>query len=142
MIFDMDDRLGLESGKRAPPSATDNRQSIHTHADDHLWSRTIHLPKILDRQAFIKAINSLPSWIFRVKGLVEFSGPRQTMLFQYVASHWEITPILAPQVDNRFLTFIGKSKDPHPFEAVEALIRETAISSPGTQYRAHAVVGR
>lgn len=99
-------------------------QPPHTHAHDRLCSRTIRLPQVvLDRQAFIKAITSLPSSIFRVKGLIELSSPRQTTLLQYVAGRWDITPFPGPQAEDRFLTFIGKTEGPDPFEAVEALLR-------------------
>jgi len=94
MIFDVDDRLGPESGNSAPPSAADNRRPIHAHADDHLWSRTIHLPKILDRQAFIKAINSLPSLTFRVKGVIEFSGPRKKIFSNMLPAAGRSHPFL------------------------------------------------
>lgn len=83
----------------------------------------INLPQVLDRQAFIKAITSLPSSIFRVKGLIELSAPRQTALLQYVAGRWDITPFPDPQAEDRFLTFIGKTEGPDPLEAVEALLR-------------------
>jgi len=83
----------------------------------------MRLPQVLDRQAFIKAITSLPSSIFRFKGLIELSAPRQTTLLQYVAGRWDITPFPDPQAEDRFLTFIGKTEGPDPFEAVEALIR-------------------
>lgn len=123
MIFEVEDRLGPESNKSALPTADESRQAPHTHAHDHLWSRTIRLPQVLDRQAFIKAITSLPSSIFRVKGLIELSAPRETTLLQYVAGRWDITPFPDPQADDRFLTFIGKTEGPDPFEEVEALIR-------------------
>lgn len=123
MILGVDDRPGPESCGIAPPFGADSRGSHQTHDDDHLWSRTLRLPKILDRQAFIKAITSLPPSIFRVKGLIELADPQQTTLLQYVAGRWDITPFPASQVGDRFLTFIGKREDPHPFDAAEALIR-------------------
>ena len=129
MIFDVDDRLGPESNRSALPSADDSRQAPHTHAHDRLWSRTIRLPQVLDRHAFIKVITSLPSSIFRVKGLIELSAPRQTTLLQYVAGRWDITPFPDPQAEDRFLTFIGKTEGPNPFEAVEALIRAAEAES-------------
>jgi len=45
------------------------------------------------------------------------------MLFQYVAGRWDVTPFPDTQVQERFLTFIGKTEDSNPFETVEEFIR-------------------
>ena len=133
MIFDVDDRLAPESNKSVPISAGDSKQPPHTHEHDQLCSRTIHLPQVLDRQAFIKAVTGLPSSIFRVKGLIELSDPRQTLLFQYVAGRWDIIPFPDPPVQDRFLTLIGKTENSDPFESVEALIRAAEIQKVGSR---------
>jgi len=124
MIFDVDDRLEPEATNTSGLAVDgEGRQPPHTHAHDHLWSQTIRLSQVLDRQAFLKAVTSLPSSIFRVKGIIELSAPSQTMLFQYVAGRWDVTPFPDTQVQERFLTFIGKTEDSNPFETVEEFIR-------------------
>jgi len=123
LIFGLDERSRPERDRSAPAAAGDDGRPHRTHEHDHLISRTIRLPRVMDRQAFIAAIESLPSSIFRVKGLIELSAPRQTTLLQYVAGRWDITPFPDPQTQDRFLTFIGRTEGPDPFETVEALIR-------------------
>ncbi len=125
MILDPDDGLRPDTNRGDPPSAHAGGPSSPTHAHDPFWSRTIRLPQVLDREAFIKAIAALPASIFRVKGVVELSAPRQTSLLQYVAGRWDLTPFRGPQAVDRFLTFIGRTEGSDPFEALEALIRST-----------------
>jgi hypothetical protein len=77
----------------------------------------------LDRPAFLKAVITLPSSVFRVKGIIELSAPRQTMLFQYVTGRWDITPFPDTRVQERFLTFVGKTHDLNSFQVVKELIQ-------------------
>jgi len=123
LLFDVDDELSPGRDKSLPPGSGDSTHHPHTHLHDHLRSRTIRLPQVFDRQVFLKAVASLPSAIFRVKGIIELSDPRQTVLFQYVAGRYELSPFPDTKVRDRFLTFIGKTEDPNTFEAVEELIR-------------------
>lgn len=124
MIFEVEGRLApAATNICVPPTDGEGRQPPPTHAHDHLWSRTMRLSQVLDRQAFLEAVALLPSSIFRVKGLIEVSDPRETLLFQYVAGRWDINPFPDTRSQERFLTFIGKNDDPNSFDTVEELIR-------------------
>jgi G3E family GTPase len=124
MIFEVEDRLAPEATNTCvPPTEGEGRQPPYTHAHDHLWSRTMRLSQVLDRQAFLKMVAALPPSIFRIKGLIELSDPRQTLLFQYVAGRWDINPFSDSRVQERFLTFIGKTDELNSFQVVEELIR-------------------
>jgi len=123
MIFDVDLELEPENQRSLSPGPGEGRPSCHTHVHDHLRSRTIRLAKVLDRQAFLNAVRSLPSSIFRVKGIIELSDPQESMLFQYVAGRYDISAFTDVRMRDRFLTFIGKTEKANSFEAVEELIR-------------------
>ncbi|HVO83294.1 MAG TPA: GTP-binding protein [Syntrophobacteria bacterium] len=126
-IFDVGLGLGPDRRRSLPPGPDDNRPPRHTHGDDHLRSRTIRLTQVLARQAFLKAVGSLPSSILRVKGIIELSDPREIVLFQYVAGRYDISAFADNRVRDRFLTFVGKTDEPNTFEAVEELIRAAEI---------------
>jgi G3E family GTPase len=110
MILEADPGLGPEGQESLPAGPGDGRHPHHTHGHDNLRSRTIRLPQILDRQAFLKAVACLPSSIFRVKGIIELSDPRQTLLFQYVAGRYELSEFPNPGLPDRFLVFIGRTE--------------------------------
>jgi G3E family GTPase len=110
MIFETDPGSGPESQESPRGGPGDGRHHRHTHGHDNLRSRTIRLPQVLDRQAFLKAVACLPSSIFRVKGIIELSDPRQTLLFQYVAGHYELSEFPNPGTPDRFLVFIGRTE--------------------------------
>jgi G3E family GTPase len=132
MILDVDARpapAGSDSSG-LPRAVRDTPDPPRTHAHDHLWSRTIHLTRVLDHEAFLKAVASMPPSIFRVKGLIECSAPRQSLLFQYVAGRWELSPFADPKVRERFLTIIGRNDDTKPFAVVEDLIRNAETQVP------------
>ncbi|HYA03020.1 MAG TPA: GTP-binding protein [Syntrophobacteria bacterium] len=111
MIFDVDLRSGPEGQESLPLGSGHGRHPPrHDHGHDHLRSRTIRLPQVLDRQGFLKAVTCLPSSIFRVKGIIELSDPRQTLLFQYVAGRYELSEFPNPGPPDRFLVFIGRAE--------------------------------
>jgi G3E family GTPase len=111
MIFEADLGSGPEGQESLPAGPGDGRHPRHTHGHDNLRSRTIRLPQVLDRQAFLKAVTCLRSSIFRVKGIIELSDPRQTLLFQYVAGRYELSEFPNPGPPDRFLVFIGRTED-------------------------------
>jgi G3E family GTPase len=111
MIFDVDLRSGPEGQEGLPAGPGDGRHPRLNHGHDHLRSRTIRLPQVLDRQAFLKAVTCLPSSVFRVKGIIELSDPRQILLFQYVAGRYELSEFSNPGPPDRFLVFIGRAED-------------------------------
>lgn len=56
----------------------------HSHENDGLSSYKISLADPLERERFIETIHSLPSSVFRIKGVVDFIGDDKPLLFQYV----------------------------------------------------------
>ncbi len=123
MIFDTEGWTGSEGRLKAPSASLDDKLLFHTHLNDHLCSRTIRLPKALDRRAFFKAVKALPASVFRAKGIVDLAAPPQTLLFQYVGGRFDISEFADTRVQDRFLTFIGKTKDLNTLDAVEGFIR-------------------
>lgn len=103
-VFDLDDRPGTGPAGNAAHTHS-------THVTSGLWSRTVPLAP-LDRRAFLEAVAALPPSVFRVKGLVEFTGSDQPMLFQYVAGRYELSAFPRTGVMERFLTVIGQGGDP------------------------------
>ena len=123
MIFEVDFGLRAQNQRSLALGPDGDQPSDHTHVDDHLRSRTIRLPKTLDRQAFLRAVRSLPSSIFRVKGIIELSDPREVLLFQYVAGRYDMSPFSDDRMRDRFLTVVGKTETADTFETAEELIR-------------------
>jgi hypothetical protein len=54
------------------------------------------------------------------------SFPRQALLFQYVAGRFELSLFPDNRLQDRFLTFIGKTEDPSTFIPVEKLFLAAA----------------
>jgi G3E family GTPase len=110
LIFDADDiaGLGLQGMKTAAGSTRAEPAARHVaHAEAGLWSRSLRLSRPLDREKFIQAVESLPQSVFRAKGLVDFTGSDETMLFQYVCGRFELSVFPKRGVRERFVTFIG-----------------------------------
>jgi G3E family GTPase len=109
LIFDMEDRW---EEKSASPAVTDSRFPVRSsHVHDRLWCKTLAISKPLNRKEFLSAIESLPSKVFRIKGIIEFSNSPQPMLFQYVAGRFELSLFPQPAVTDRFLTFITQGEE-------------------------------
>ena len=111
LIFDAD------RARRARPSRKEIRgrirlreiSSIHpTHIEAGVWFKSMRLHRALDREKFMQAVGSLPSSVFRAKGLLDFADFDETMLFQYVCGRFELSVFPKQGVRDRFLTFIGK----------------------------------
>jgi G3E family GTPase len=111
LIFDADDSAGTDpnrkkSGVGSLPQAI---SSVHpTHIEAGVWFKSMRLHRALDREKFMQAVGSLPSSVFRAKGLLDFADLDETMLFQYVCGRFELSVFPKQGVRDRFLTFIGK----------------------------------
>jgi G3E family GTPase len=124
LVFDADDpqRRGAEEGAPHGPSGPTGASHAHaTHGDAGIWSRTLRLPRPLDRGRFLRVVESLPETVFRAKGLVDFADPGETMLFQYVCGRYELSGFPARGTGERFLTLIGRDEAPDIRALEEAL---------------------
>ncbi len=124
LILDVEEGAA-EAGKHQPsvPTGSTKGASSQTHVQDGLWSRSLTFTRKLDREKFMKAVESLPRSIFRAKGIIEIADPHQTMLFQYVAGRYELSAFPQARTSDRFLTLIGKADDTGGFDRTEQLIR-------------------
>jgi G3E family GTPase len=86
----------------------DAHHKHHTHENDGFSSYKISLAEPMKRERFIETIQSLPSSIFRIKGVVEFIGGDKTLLFQYVGGRFEFSEFNNPKMPERFLILIGQ----------------------------------
>ncbi len=121
LIFDADDSAGLDL-KRKKSGAGFVLHSTHSEAG--LWSKSLRLPRALNREKFMQTVGSLPPTVFRVKGILEFSDSPQPMLFQYVAGRFELSLFPQPAITDRFLTVIARGADAPEgfFSDIEALM--------------------
>jgi len=121
LIFDADDSAGLDRNRKKSGAGF----VLHpTHSEAGLWSKSLRLPRALDREKFMQAVESLPPTVFRVKGILEFSDSPQPMLFQYVSGRFELSLFPQPAVTDRFLTVIARGGDAPEgfFSDLEALM--------------------
>jgi G3E family GTPase len=109
-ILDMEDPW---RGKNALPVTPGAQFPIHhSHVHDELRCETLEIPRPLNREEFLSAVESLPATVFRVKGIIEFTDSPQPMLFQYVAGRYELSTFSQPAVTDRFLTVIAQGECP------------------------------
>jgi G3E family GTPase len=88
----------------------ESTHEIHySHEHDGLQSITIHFPMPVERDLFLEKIKSLPSALFRVKGVIDFRYETTPYLFQYVNGRSEISEFNNPGMRERFLTLIGQN---------------------------------
>lgn len=122
-VFDVDGRPTGRPGPAASihASAPDAGHAHATHAESGLWSRTLTLARPLDRRKFLDAVAALPSSVFRVKGLVDFTDCADPMLFQYVAGRFELSILPRRNETERFLTVIGQGSDSGACAALQTL---------------------
>ena len=114
LIFDADDSAGTDPNRKnsAAGSLLQAVSSVHpTHVEGGVWSKSLRLHRALDREKFMQAVGSLPSSVFRAKGLLDFADLDETMLFQYVCGRFELSVFPKQGVRDRFLTFIGKGDE-------------------------------
>jgi G3E family GTPase len=108
LIFDADDSAGLDLKRKKSGAGF----VLHpTHFEASLWSKSLRLPRALNREKFMQAVGSLPPTVFRIKGILEFSDSSQPMLFQYVAGRFELSLFPQPAITDRFLTVIARGED-------------------------------
>ncbi len=113
LIFDAED---------SPGTGARELSTVHpVHAEAGLWSKSLRLPRPLEREKFLQAVASLPESVFRVKGLIDFVGSDRTMLFQYVCGRFELSVFPVHGAADRFLTFIGRGNEPDARDLLEAL---------------------
>jgi len=121
LIFDADDSAGLDLRRKKSGAGF----VLHpTHSEAGLWSKSLRLPRALNREKFMQTVGSLPPTVFRVKGILEFSDSPQPMLFQYVAGRFELSLFPQPAITDRFLTVIARGADAPEgfFSDIEALM--------------------
>jgi G3E family GTPase len=132
LIFDADDSAGFDLNRKKIAAGSELREVsvMHpTHAAAGLWSKSLRLPRALDREKFMQAVGSLPPAVFRVKGILEFSDSPHPMLFQYVAGRFELSLFPQPAVTDRFLTVIFREADAPEglFAGIEALMARPGV---------------
>ena len=135
LIFDADDSAGLDLNRKKPGAGF----VLHpTHSEAGLWSKSLRLPRALDREKFMQAVGSLPPTVFRVKGILEFSDSPQPMLFQYVAGRFELSLFPQPAITDRFLTVIARGGDAPEgfFSDIESLMAVPSRDPPAAHPRA------
>jgi len=65
---------------------------IHcSHEHNEPSSYEVTFADALERKRFIEAIQTLPDWVFRIKGVIEFSDAEKPLLFQYVGGRFEFS---------------------------------------------------
>jgi G3E family GTPase len=131
LVFDTGEPSSFDPSvrKSATGSSTQEVPPTHpVHTEAGLWSQTLMLPAPLDRETFLRWVASLPETIFRVKGLIDFTDSDGTILFQYVCGRFELSVFPKRGVNGRFLTFIGREKEP---DGRDLLVALSAVSGSG-----------
>ncbi|MFZ0131041.1 MAG: GTP-binding protein [Desulfobacterales bacterium] len=124
LIFDMDASAGLGATGLSPAteSVLEKGSSVHpAHAAAGLWSKSLRLSHALDREKFLQVVRSLPPSVFRAKGLLDFEGSDETMLFQCVCGRFDLSVFPKQGIRDRFLTFIGSGDEPNFQHLIEAM---------------------
>ncbi len=123
LIFDVAESPSAPGKGECPATPVSGGHPHPTHSAEGLCARSIRLPYALQHDRFLKAVNALPASIFRAKGIVDLFDPPQTVLFQYVAGRYVLSPLPNSRVPERFLTIIGQIDAPETVQRVEALLR-------------------
>jgi cobalamin biosynthesis protein CobW len=86
-----------------------------SHLDeDRITSFSFREEGLLDRHRFENFLTSLPSGVYRAKGIVRFSGDGWSSLFNYTCGRWRVdwlAPVTEEDFTNRAV-FIGKNLSP------------------------------
>jgi len=98
----------LQERKVSPEDRESPHDMHYSHEHEGLESMTIHFPMPVEKDLFLEKISSLPSALFRVKGVIDFQGSTTPYLFQYVNGRSEISEFNNPKMRERFLTLIGQ----------------------------------
>jgi len=108
LIYNLDEPSDMVEKKKIPLQLNDFRN----HSHDHMSSVSIPVPAEFDRKKFEEQLANCPENIFRLKGIVRFSGNDAPSVVQYVAGRSNITPA-APDLGDTplFLVAIGKNME-------------------------------
>jgi len=98
----------FQERKVSPEDRGSSHDMHYSHEHEGLESMTIHFPMPVEKDLFLEKISSLPSALFRVKGVIDFQGSTTPYLFQYVNGRSEISEFNNPKMRERFLTLIGQ----------------------------------
>jgi G3E family GTPase len=94
-------------------------QQIHpSHEYYGLSSCRMSFNRPLNREHFINSIKSLPTTIFRIKGVLDFVDTRESLLFQFVGGRFEFAQFNNPNLPERFLIFIGQGLQEESIKSV------------------------
>ncbi|MDO9566094.1 MAG: GTP-binding protein [Candidatus Desulfaltia sp.] len=108
LLYDIDQITEMEE-KYNINLQKEKTSSIHkSHKHDGLSSCKLSFTKPLNREIFLKAIESLPPDIFRMKGVVNFENTKLPVLIQYVAGRYELSEFKNSKFSEQFLILIGQ----------------------------------
>lgn len=109
----------LETGDGASEASRRLRADHRpTHRRDGIQSFKCDLSTPLDRETFLNTITQkIPATVLRIKGILELCGHSTPFVFQYVGGRWDLSPFNNPNVQERFLVFIGADLDPDGLRA-------------------------
>ncbi len=88
-----------------------DHKNHHTHVHDNLSAHTIVFSSPVDRNKFVQHIETVPPGVFRIKGVVRFSGDDQPWVIQYVGKRYTIERYTSRDTVDSFITIIGKNLD-------------------------------
>ncbi|MBI9080361.1 MAG: GTP-binding protein [Pseudodesulfovibrio sp.] len=108
LIYNLNDPIGTTDKTKRPLLLND----LRNHSHDHMSSVSIPVPAEFDRKEFEKQLANCPENIFRLKGVVHFSGNTTPSIVQFVAGRSSITPA-SPDMGETplFLVAIGRNMD-------------------------------
>jgi len=106
------DPLEGHGGKGLSENASGKEHPHLTHVQDGLSSHKIGLEGPLELKWLMDVFaHSIPSNIFRIKGIVDFKHSKKPKVVQYVAGRYELSEFTNLNVMERFLIFIGQDLD-------------------------------
>jgi G3E family GTPase len=116
LLYSLDPR---EAQPPLRPESHSKTNHHHCHLQDRIQSHKLVFNKALNRQKFMKTIETArPRELFRIKGIVFFMDTADPMLVQYVAGRYEIS-VFADRWDQEgFLIFIGQDIDAESIRAL------------------------
>jgi G3E family GTPase len=106
LIYGVDPQ-DMEPGRKEQ-HAEEANNILHSHESYGFSSHRISFTRPLDKELFINVIRSMPPAIYRIKGVVDLADAGKPQLFQYVRGRFEFSEFNNPNVQERFLIFIGQ----------------------------------
>ncbi|HBN26892.1 MAG TPA: hypothetical protein DD405_05445 [Desulfobacteraceae bacterium] len=108
LIYDIDQITEMEE-KYKINLQKEKTSLIHkSHEHDDLSSCKLSFTHPLNKETFLKTIESLPPNVFRMKGVVNFENAQEPVLIQYVAGRYELSEFNNSNLPDRFLVLIGQ----------------------------------